>query len=558
MTPLSSANMGNLSGGALSIARHTIQQCLRMRVVGMFLVVVGLCLGVMPFAMTGDGTLTGRLKSFLTHGSSLLALALSILTIFLSIWVVTEDVRSRQVFSVAVKPVSRWQYILGRWLGICLLDAALLLIGALMILGLAQYLRTGAVQEPKSQMDRQMVETQVFTARRRVSPEPEDIVARVEARIQEMKVDRTFADALEGYRVQVGGDTERAAEALAKDVEKDITSELFSIAPGQSKRWRFRGLEVQGVGARGTGTVVSVDGQTNRLWIEAPASVLARLVYAGPVLLGNVEGRARRLDGTKVQIQLGLEDMRSPRIAGLTKGDDIDVAVDPMIQLTYTADMARQSGDRRFSGHWQVRSPAGGDQFVDVRSDLNRQPVTLTISARVVDEEGRTDVTFKNLPNLGTGEVSTVTILPEDVAILFRAGTFGGNFLRGMLLLMLQLMYLAAVGVFAGSFLIFPVACLLAFSLLPFSLAGSFLRDAVDPQFLPQALVGSYWIVRSMGILLPDFESTAPGEWFVRGMAIPWRFVGKVALLTLVVRTNLLLLCGCVIFTRRELARVQV
>ncbi len=558
MTPLSSARMANLSGGTLSIARHTIQQCLRMKVVGMFLVVVGLGLGVMPFAMTGDCTLAGRLRSFLTHGSSLLAIALSILTIFLSIWVVTEDVRSRQVFSVAVKPVSRWQYILGRWLGICLLNVGLLLIGALMMLGLAQYLRTGAIQEPKSQMDRQVVETQVFTARRRISPEPEDIAGRVDARIQEMKANQTFADALEGFRIQVGGDTERALEILAQDVEKDITSKLYSIAPGQSKRWQFRELDLQGVGARGTGTVVSVDEQTNRLWVDVPASVLARLVFAGPVLLGNVEGRARRLDGAKVQIQLGLEDMRSPRMASLSPGDEIDVAVDPMIQLTYMADMARQSGDRRFSGHWQVRSPAGGDQFVDVRSDLNRQPVTLTISARVVDDQGRTDVTFKNLPHLRTGEVSTVTILPEDVAVLFRAGTFGGNFLRGMLLLMLQLMYLAAVGVFAGSFLIFPVACLFAFSLLPFSLAGSFLRDAVDPQFLPQALVGSYWIVQAMGILLPDFESTAPGEWFVKGMMIPWRFVGKVALLTLVIRTTLLLLFGCVIFSRRELARVQV
>ena len=149
-------------------------------------------------------------------------------------------------------------------------------------------------------------------------------------------------------------------------------------------------------------------------------------------------------------------------------------------------------------------------------------------------------------------------ILPDDIVILYRVGGFSANYVRGLMLLMLQLAYLSAMAVFAASFLTFPVACLLTFSLLPFSVGGQFLRDAVNPDFLPTALTSSYWIVKVMTVVLPDFLETSPGRWLVEGMAIPWSFVGKTALLTLGARTIPLLMVSCLIFWRRELAKVQV
>ena len=69
----------------------------------------------------------------------------------------------------------------------------------------------------------------------------------------------------------------------------------------------------------------------------------------------------------------------------------------------------------------------------------------MTIPAWVVSDDGRTTVTFRSQPHQRTREWYTVRILPEDVAILFRVGSFGWNFLRGTVLLMAQLAYLAAV-----------------------------------------------------------------------------------------------------------------
>jgi len=126
-----------------------------------------------------------------------------------------------------------------------------------------------------------------------------------------------------------------------------------------------------------------------------------------------------------------------------------------------------------------------------------------------------------------------------------------------------QLVFLAAVAVFAATFLSFPVACLLCFGLLPFSMATEFLADSVK---LPRdAAAGAsvltyvaHYIVKVMTALLPDFTKTSPAEALVGGMQIGWGAVAAEAGWSLALRAALGLLLACLIFRKRELAWVQV
>jgi len=157
--------------------------------------------------------------------------------------------------------------------------------------------------------------------------------------------------------------------------------------------------------------------------------------------------------------------------------------------------------------------------------------------------------------------VTSVTILDEDISVLFRAGGFEANFARGAALILIQLAYVAALGVLAGSFLTFPVGCLMVFTLLPFSVFRQYLIEAVQPT--PAGKLDWYiWpgrvVVRALANLLPDLEGSSPGQWLVDGMHIGWSFVGQAALGTLVVRAGLVLAFACLIFRSRELAHVQV
>ena len=181
----------------------------------------------------------------------------------------------------------------------------------------------------------------------------------------------------------------------------------------------------------------------------------------------------------------------------------------------------------------------------------------------MVDGEGKCEIQYINMPFDEYGNGVSVEILSSDVSVLFRVDSFEWNYLRGMALILLQLMFLAALGVFSGSFLSFPVGCLLSFAAMPVGLAQEFLYKAVTMGPSPLA---DYHVIKVIGgislavlkVLLPNFSQTMPMDFISSGMNIPWSYLGQAALMTMAVRGLVALAAACVIFTKRELARVQV
>ena len=100
-----------------AVATNTIRQALRMKVAAIFIVLLLVLLPVMGFTATGDGTLKGRLQTFVSYGLSLTSLLLSLLTIIISIYAITSDLEHRQIYTVVTKPIRRYQIILGKVLG---------------------------------------------------------------------------------------------------------------------------------------------------------------------------------------------------------------------------------------------------------------------------------------------------------------------------------------------------------------------------------------------------------------------------------------------------------
>ncbi|MCD6364863.1 MAG: hypothetical protein J7M14_03220, partial [Planctomycetes bacterium] len=155
------------------------------------------------------------------------------------------------------------------------------------------------------------------------------------------------------------------------------------------------------------------------------------------------------------------------------------------------------------------------------------------------------------------------TILHDDISVLYHVGSFGVNIIKAMLLILCQLAFLAALAVLAGTFLSFPVSCLLCFSVLPFSLARDFLTTSVRLEGPGVTTVDiftymGHWIVKAMKFVLPDFNSTFPNTQIVDGMCISWTWVGQTAGIVFALQTALLLAIACLVFHNRELARVQV
>jgi len=123
-----------------AVARQMIAEGIRMRIAVVFLLLIGAVVLGLPFSASGDRSLTFAVQSFMTYGLTTTAVLLSVLTIFLS-RSISDELVNQQIFLVATKPLPRWQYILGKWLGITLLNFSFLALATLTIYGMVQYIR---------------------------------------------------------------------------------------------------------------------------------------------------------------------------------------------------------------------------------------------------------------------------------------------------------------------------------------------------------------------------------------------------------------------------------
>jgi hypothetical protein len=209
------------------------------------------------------------------------------------------------------------------------------------------------------------------------------------------------------------------------------------------------------------------------------------------------------------------------------------------------------------------------------RSDAIDKWHYFPVSSRLVREDGTLWVTFvnqhiadlnqavKSVPNR-----STVTFEePDGLEVLYEVGSFEGNFFRSMLLIFVWLVPLAALGLFAGSFLSFPVGALLCSSVLIASALSDFVweslywvREHPNPQQDPLDYFS--WIFKPFINLIiyavPQLGRYSPVDLLADGRVIPWSYVAEGAGMMVLVQGAAYLLLAIVIFSRRELAEAQV
>lgn len=170
--------------GIWAVAKNTIKQALRMKIAVVFIMLLLVLLPVLGITTTGDDTLKGRLQTFVSYGLSLTSLLLCLLTIFITIYTVTGDIKYRQIYTVITKPIRRYQLLLGKLLGVMILDIALLFIFSTLIYTFAVYMPKiyKATDEELTQVDNEF-----FTARAALEIPEVDVTEEVIERYKKLE-----------------------------------------------------------------------------------------------------------------------------------------------------------------------------------------------------------------------------------------------------------------------------------------------------------------------------------------------------------------------------------
>jgi len=213
-----------------AVAANTIKQALRMKVAVVFIVLLVVLLGALGFSATGDGSLKGRCQSFVSYGLSLTSFLLCILTIVVSVYTLTSDIRDRQIYTVLTKPIRRFEYLLGKFLGVVVLDAGLVILFSAVIY-------TITILAPRfydaSEDERARVRNEFFTARAGLKPAAVDVSEEVEASYERLKKGGQLEELFKGMSRK---------EIMAR-LRKQKELQKRSAAVGRELMWEFEDVK---------------------------------------------------------------------------------------------------------------------------------------------------------------------------------------------------------------------------------------------------------------------------------------------------------------------------
>jgi hypothetical protein len=454
-----------------AVAINTIRQVIRLKIAAVFVILLLLLLPVMGFKMTGDGTLMGRIQAFVSYGMSLTVLLLSLLTIFAAVYALTSDVRDKQVYTVLTKPIRRFQFVLGKLLGIILLDACLLLLFSIVVYSITVTMPK-FIHADEEQVEQ--VQNEFYTARASLKPAEPDVTADVEKRYEQLK---------RNIEIPAGVDEDPVARRnYKKELASRIKLRKQAAAVGEELDWEF----------------------TNVKPLSPKQNIFVRFKY----------DVSRTPFDFQVYSRWVIGDLRQFQTAG------------PLDTPIYSLD----------------------------RMDTPRTAHEFQVPADAVAPDGYLGLAFLNVP---LNPMIVIFPLGEGIEVLYKADTFTANFFRAVLLVFFQLVFLAALAVFAGSFLSFPVAILFCLAIFTMANMSGFIGESFD---FPTSKIS--WIyeysLKPLINMLPELDHYNASTYLVPARLLSWKLLGWLGFKTLFLRTLPLIILSLIIFAYREIAKVIV
>jgi hypothetical protein len=155
-----------LPGGVPAVARTMLDEAIRMRAALVLVVLLLVSLPLLPLLLDPGERLEYRLQFLLSWALGGTGMILGILTVLLACGSVCGDIDTNRIHMTLTKPITRLEYLVGKWLGLVLLNLLLVtLAGA----GIYTFVRLLA-RMPAGAEDRAAVAANVLTARRSVLP----------------------------------------------------------------------------------------------------------------------------------------------------------------------------------------------------------------------------------------------------------------------------------------------------------------------------------------------------------------------------------------------------
>lgn len=551
----------------LGVARTMVEESLRMGVALIFIIAMLALLPMLPLIFGSEDRVTYMVQRFLTYSNMIVAVLLGLMTVLLSARTVSLEIATRQIHMTLTKPLGRAQYLLGKWLGIVLLNAVLLVVAGIATYGFTM----GIAQNPAlNDLDRYEVDREVLTARLAQTPNPVDTTW--ERMYANVLLEKQLADP--GRFGEEGSPYATLANDAKQEIIADTVARFYSIKSGQSQDFVITGLGAAADAAERAAQeakelLIAEAGLTGE---QADAYVTyystGRLsdpvIEAAQLVTPEVHDKMNRLIEREV-IQLSLTPATSPKPENLNSEVYLKVNGQP----------------------WPPPATPTGPP---PRSGLIVEtPNELPLPASLINAQGEMVLTITLPETRQDGfEQDSIRFNYKDnvIEVFYRVGSFESNLAKALLIVWFKLAFLAMVGLMAGSLLSFPVAAMCSMVVFVGAAASGVIDESLNSyagfaraESTWQVITGTFaaffdklgsgdvysafkLLLRLIGesfmLLIPSFGEFNTYQPLSDGHVISNSTVGNAALKIGLIWTGIVAIIGLFLFNRKEIARVQV
>ncbi len=533
------------SGRIRAVARTTLAEGLRAKVASGFALLILVGIPIFWLTAEGDGTIKGQVQMFTTYALGFTGFVLALLTIFFSCRSLAAEVASQQIYAIVSKPIPRWQILAGKWLGIMSLNVLLL-----MIAGLATYVGTKATMRSFQTHLRHELETSGG-----LTPGQADKAVAA--------LDQVKGVGKEGRESPI---VHAMARALGQSSQEVVEVLLRLPEATRVDLRRFDELRRQVLVARAAVSpeIPDLTEEIDRRYEHLLKENRLPENWNERQIRDQIEGD---LVGDYCTVPPGME--HDPwMLEGPVPQKDPDF----VMSVRFKVHGAGQLLATPFPGigtleddtmlcAWGIGDPTKPTFFTITDAYAVGSFVEFEIPVNCVEDDGTIQVRFANIdPRV----VPAVFDLPSGLEVLYRVGSFELNFLQVFLAMLIPLACLTSFGVWASTFLSFPVGSLIVITMYIISSSMGFVSEAlaVTEEYAPPYLQDFRFELRrgtvdviGWVLAIGDCDPVARlREGRVVGWPTLWENFWKFAL----VKSGLVMLVAVLVFRRRELAAVIV
>ncbi|MBL1218993.1 MAG: hypothetical protein D8M59_16050 [Planctomycetes bacterium] len=533
----------------LAVARMVLDEAVRMKLALIFIIGLILFIPILSARIELDTPLRYRIQTFISYGTGASYALLAVMTIFIATATVAFEQRDKQIYQIVSKPISRFNYLLGKWIGVMGLNFVLLVLIGGSVFWFLQYLNSTPALDS---YDRLATSEQVLTSRVGVRPTMGDILEDAEAITRQELIQNE-----ELYR----GDPAAPLRIYNETIQR-LQTEQRTVDVGSYKEYVFENVKPL------SKTQIITAQMDDVIFLDEPLKTIF------DVIVTSEDESIRYARGTHFAVNPNLGDGH----AGLL--------IAPLDQQPTADDAVRITPGQRLRVQYfpanaltlRFKIDAGGNEpgvivpvsflvpslnYAQVQQAALMQTQTVLIPAGALNESNTLIVQIAN-GSIETGQPGPLAItFPQDgLEVMYKVSNFEANYIRAMLVIWMKLGFLAMLGIAAATFASFPVACLLAFAIFLGAEMGPYMSDAlefyryIDP--LTEKLNPIKWLVamiaRGTNAVLRIYGDVRPAAFLTEGRHLSWATVMRTAGWIQLGWTGAACIIGWLVFRSRQLA----